>query len=276
MEDYKYTNNPSLGYRKELTQEEIKALGLKVRPASTENRPLPQQMDQFDLDQEIAEMKALIGTSPAKKQSRNQSAHNKTRTMREQSTSGKASKNFRQKTNVDKKWQRTAIAVGIVVSMAAGGLLTTPIENAIDYVSNASKLNSMTADFQKDITNKYTSTTFTRDQSIDFAQIAKDMETDGRISNEELLVAVDTLGEVNTNRILEQASNPPAPTVEDYMRNHNITTTDDWKDKTIKAMGLEEDISTAQKELDAMFGNKNASNNTITYDNTDTSSYGGK
>lgn len=272
MEDNKGNmTNSNSSYHRTLSQQEMEAIGLKINPSKAGSRPMSASREQFDLDKEIAEMKALIGEGPAKEQT---TQRNRVKRMQEQSTKGKSSKNSRQKTNVNKKWQRTAVAVGLAVSMAVGGLLAEPVEDVIDYVSNWWELRTMTTQFKKDVASKYTSTTFTHDQNIDYGQIAKGMEADGEISNEELLIAVDTLGEVNANRILNQASNSPAANVEEYMRNHNITTTSDWKSKTIKAMGLEEDIASAKNELDTMLGTKSESNDTVYY-NTD-ASYGGK
>lgn len=195
--------------------------------------------------------------------------------MRSRSTSGKYSSNTRQKAKVSKKWHRTAIAVTIATSMFVGGYLSKPLDDAIDYVTNWARLKEMTSSFEDNVINKNIYKTYTQDTSLNYQNVAKAIEADGKFTNQELLMAVDTIGEVQTNAVLQASTNPPAENVEAYMRNNNISDLKDWKDKTIKAMAASERVNEAQDELDAIFRDE-AINNQSSQDYTDDTTYGGK
>lgn len=195
--------------------------------------------------------------------------------MRKKSTSGKYSSNKRYKTTTTKKWHRTAIGVALAASMFVGGLISRPLEDVIDYLTNGAELKKMTTSFEENIIEKNKSKTFTNDVSLNHQKIAEAIEADGLFTNQELFMAVDTIGEVQTNNVLNVAINPPAESVETYMRNNNISNMKDWKDKTIRAMSAMDNVTEAQAELDSIFRDENNRRET-TQDYTDSTTYGGK
>lgn len=195
--------------------------------------------------------------------------------MRKKSTSGKYSSNKRYKTTTTKKWHRTAIGVALAASMFVGGLLSRPLEEVVDYLANGAELKKMTTSFEENIIEKNKSKTFTNDVSLDHQKIADAIEADGLFTNQELFMAVDTIGEVQTNNVLNVATNPPAENVETYMRNNNISNMKDWKDKTIRSMSAIDNVTEAQDELNSIFRDENNRRETAE-DYTDSTTYGGK
>lgn len=286
MEGYNKSNNSVGGYgvlnktpgmvHRTFDDEELRRYGIAINSRENRTTSGTQQIQKNSLEKDLDSVRFLIGDDSVTKSGQRKETPTGTRSrakeMQEKSTHGAYCKNTRQKTRVDKKWQRIAVAVGVAASMTVGGLLVSPLDEAITYVSNKWALHQMATEFEKNTEKEFVKTTFTGDRKIDYSGISRSIESDGEFSNEDLLIAVDTLGEVATNEVLKVADNPPAPDVQTYMLDHNINSLKDWRNKTVTAMGLQNEILENQSELNAMFGE----NNQNSYQNANTEGYGNK
>lgn len=196
--------------------------------------------------------------------------------MRRKSRTSAPSSNKRGQTKVPKKWQVAAVSVLVAGSLYVGGVMAAPLDNFVGQIQNRWLLEQKVDVFVQEVVKPNTTTTFMQDKQIDYGKIAEVIEADEQFTNEELLITVDALGEVGTNQVLAQAVNPPAPDVETYMRERNITDLNDWKQKTAEAMYLSDQMAETKTELDSIFKGTTSSNNSTTAEAENTQTYGGK
>ena len=192
--------------------------------------------------------------------------------MRRKSTSGNKTSNKRTTTTFASGWKKAAMATTLAAIVFVGGVkLSEPIMEQLALHQNEWELYNGTRTFKEMVKEDYTTTTFTGDTQIEYDKLADHLESDGIIDNRELYTMVASLGEVQANRVLSAAENAPAENVEEYMRSNNITSTEDWQEKTARQMLAEEQIADAKKDLEAIFKDVPA---TPTIEQTE--SYGGK
>ena len=192
--------------------------------------------------------------------------------MRRKSTSGTKTSNKRTTTTFASSWKKAAMATTLAAIVFVGGVkLSEPIMEQLALHQNEWELYNGTKTFKEMVKDDFTTTTFTGDTQIEYEKLANHLESDGIIDNRELYTMVDALGEVQANRVLGAAENAPAKNIEEYMRSNNITSTEDWQEKTARQMLAEEQIIEAKRDLEAIFKDVPTAPT-----NEQTESYGGK
>lgn len=192
--------------------------------------------------------------------------------MQRKSREQKVTSNKRTTTTISNGWKKAAMATTLAALVFVGGVkLSDPILEKLAIEQNEWELYNGTKTFKEMIKEDYTKTTFTGDTEVEYDKIAAHLESDGIIDNRELYTMVAALGEVQANQVLNAAENAPAENVEEYMRSNNITSTEDWQEKTAREMHAQDQLEDAKKELDAIF--KDVPAQSI---NTTEGTYGGK
>lgn len=192
--------------------------------------------------------------------------------MQRKSREQKVTSNKRTTTTISNGWKKAAMATTLAALVFVGGVkLSDPILEKLAIEQNEWELYNGAKTFKEMIKEDYTKTTFTGDTEVEYDKIAAHLESDGIIDNRELYTMVAALGEVQANQVLNAAENAPAENVEEYMRSNNITSTEDWQEKTAREMHAQDQLEDAKKELDAIF--KDVPAQSI---NTTEGTYGGK
>lgn len=197
--------------------------------------------------------------------------------MRRKSTTGGATSNKRTKTTISNGWRKAAMATTLATIVFIGGIkFSEEVLNKLEKIQKEWELNNDAKAFHQMIEEEFTKTTFTGDTQIEYDKIAEHLEEDDIIDNRELYTMVASLGEVQTNQVLNASRNSSDMNVEDYMRRNNITSMEDWKEKTAKEAIAKENMSEAEEELEAIF--KDASNDAVVTENSLSTegTYGGK
>lgn len=172
--------------------------------------------------------------------------------LRKNSLEGKKSSNSRGKTKTDKNWKTAAVSLLIIASFAGGLGLKDSVADVYSTIKKTDELKQETRTYQQQIDEAFTNKTFTGDTQIDYEGIAQMLEKDG-IDNKDLYMTVAALGEVKADAVLDSASNPPADSIESYMRNNNITSINDWMEKTVQQEILKDQERETQRQLDTIF-----------------------
>lgn len=197
--------------------------------------------------------------------------------MRRKSTSGTKTSNKRTKTTISNAWRKAAMATTLATIVFIGGIkFSEEILDKLERFQKEWELNNDAKAFHQMIEEEFTKSTFTGDTQIEYDKIAEHLEEDDIIDNRELYTMVASLGEVQANEVLEASRNSDNINVEDYMRSNNITSMDDWREKTAQEAIAKEHLSEAEAELEAIF--KDANNNAVVTENglSTEGTYGGK